>query len=63
MTKQFDIHNLGSITVIVPLTAKADKWLNENLIFEDWQRTSSGVAVDSRMAQDIIGTISNEVIQ
>jgi len=39
--------------VLTALTQKAQRWVDENVYCEDWQRVYGGIAGDWRMVNDI----------
>jgi len=47
------VENLGSITLLQPLSARGWAWVRENLQFESWQVMCGGIAIEHRMLQDI----------
>lgn len=56
----FNINDGSSIVSITPLTARAREWMDENVHTESWQWMGPTLAVDARMAQDLIDGIGNE---
>lgn len=60
MKRNFNISFNGSVVTIQPKTKKASKWIADNLQVESWQRFGPAVAIDSRLAQDIIEAIETE---
>lgn len=50
----FTIRNAGSVFVFCPFTKKAEKWLGENVSFENYQQFGNAVCVEHRYAYPII---------
>jgi hypothetical protein len=55
----FNINDGGSIVSITPLTAQAREWMTDNVHTESWQWMGPTLAVDHRMAQDLIDGIND----
>jgi Holliday junction resolvase-like predicted endonuclease len=58
--KHFEIINNGTIVNIKPLTPEAKLWFNQNVNFESWQCCGDYVAIEPRMANDIIDGFNAE---
>ena len=47
-----DIH--GTIVLLTPLTAKAGRWIDDNVEIESWQRFGDVIAVEPRYVGGLI---------
>lgn len=53
----FQIADRGTVFLIKPLTEAARQWLSENTVSEPWQWIDCGLAVDHRLARDLVDEI------
>jgi hypothetical protein len=53
----FQITDQGTIILIRPLNEAARLWLDENVVSEPWQWIDGALAVDHRLARDLIQEI------
>jgi hypothetical protein len=50
----FQIADRGNVILIRPLNEAARRWLDENVVSEPWQWLDGGLAVDHRLARDLV---------
>lgn len=48
------VDNQGTIMVLTPQTQEAKDWFDENVEAEGWQWMGDGLAVDHRMAENLL---------
>ena len=53
----FQIADRGTVFLIRPLTEAARQWLDENVVSEPWQWLDGALAVDHRLARDLVDEI------
>ena len=53
----FQIADQGTIILIRPLTEAACQWLDENVVAEPWQWVDGALAVEPRLARDLVAEI------
>jgi hypothetical protein len=46
--------NEGTVFLLIPISIAGLDWLDGKLLAEDWQRLGSSIAVDRRLATDIL---------
>lgn len=52
-----DIDREGSIVLFTPLDAEAREWFEDNVSAEPWQWMGATLAVDHRMAKELIAVL------
>ena len=53
----FQIADRGTVFLIRPLHEAARRWLTENVVSEPWQWHDGALAVDHRLARDLVDEI------
>ena len=60
MNPDFTVNDQGSVILLSPQSKLAHAWLNRNIQAEPWQWLNGGLAIDHRMAGDILQAIEDE---
>jgi hypothetical protein len=62
MTNEIDVRfeNQGSIILLQSLTDAGKRWIDENVSSEPWQWLGGALAVDWRMAEELVALMQDD---
>lgn len=56
----FEVYNTGSFSILVPLNATSETFVEDNLVHAETVRLSYGIAIEPRYLDDIVTMLDDK---